>query len=78
MHHFPFYPQSLPPSQLPVLGDDISRESSADQLTELSRYCGNGKLEIDNNLVENARRPTAVGKKNWLFIGHPDAGGLVL
>ena len=28
----------------------------------------------DNNLVENAIRPTAVGKKNWLFIGHPDAG----
>ena len=29
---------------------------------------------IDNNLVENAIRPTAVGKKNWLFIGHPQAG----
>lgn len=29
---------------------------------------------LDNNLVENAIRPTAVGKKNWLFIGHPDAG----
>jgi hypothetical protein len=29
---------------------------------------------IDNNLVENAIRPTAIGKKNWLFIGHPDAG----
>ncbi len=33
-----------------------------------------GRLEIDNNLVENAIRPTALGKKNWLFIGHPDAG----
>ncbi len=41
---------------------------------ELQRYCDNGKIEIDNNLVENAIRPTAVGKKNWLFIGHPDAG----
>jgi len=29
---------------------------------------------IDNNLVENAIRPSAIGKKNWLFIGHPDAG----
>ena len=28
----------------------------------------------DNNLVENAIRPSALGKKNWLFIGHPDAG----
>jgi transposase len=29
---------------------------------------------IDNNLVENAIRPSAIGKKNWLFIGHPEAG----
>jgi len=29
---------------------------------------------IHNNLVENAIRPTAIGKKNWLFIGEPDAG----
>jgi len=28
---------------------------------------------IDNNLVENAIRPSAIGKKNWLFIGHPEA-----
>jgi hypothetical protein len=24
--------------------------------------------------VKNAIRPSAIGKKNWLFIGHPDAG----
>lgn len=29
---------------------------------------------IDNNLVENTIRPSAIGKKNGLFIGHPDAG----
>jgi transposase len=40
----------------------------------LSRYLEDGRLEIDNNLTENAIRPSAVGKKNWLFIGHPDAG----
>lgn len=33
-----------------------------------------GRLEIDNNSVENAIRPSAVGKKNWLFIGARDAG----
>jgi transposase len=37
-------------------------------------YARDGRLAIDNNLVENALRPTAVGKKNWLFIGHPGAG----
>ena len=31
-------------------------------------------VEIDNNLIENAVRPTALGKKNWMFIGHPEAG----
>lgn len=40
----------------------------------LTRYLSDGRLEIDNNLTENAIRPSAVGKKNWLFIGHPDAG----
>ncbi len=29
---------------------------------------------LDSNLVENAIRPSAIGKKNWLFIGHPAAG----
>ena len=41
---------------------------------ELLRFRDDGRLEIDNNLVENAIRPTALGKKNWLFIGHPEAG----
>ena len=33
-----------------------------------------GETELDNNLIENAIRPSAIGKKNFLFIGHPDAG----
>lgn len=40
----------------------------------LTKWIDHGAVEIDNNLVENAIRPSAVGKKNWLFIGHPDAG----
>ena len=38
------------------------------------RYLEYGRYEIDTNLVENAIRPTCIGKKNWLFIGQPDAG----
>ena len=37
-------------------------------------YLGAGRVEIDNNLIENAIRPTAVGKKNFLFIGAAEAG----
>lgn len=40
----------------------------------LTRYADDGRLEIDNNQCENAIRPTAVGKKNFLFVGHPEAG----
>jgi hypothetical protein len=40
----------------------------------LEVYLRDGCIEIDNNLVENAIRPTAVGKKNWLFVGEAGAG----
>jgi transposase len=47
---------------------------SLNEWPALTRYLEDGRLEIDNNLTENAIRPSAVGKKNWLFIGHPEAG----
>jgi transposase len=40
----------------------------------LERFLDHGEVEIDNNLVENAIRPTAIGKKNWLFFGSEEAG----
>jgi transposase len=40
----------------------------------LNRFVEDGTLEIDNNLIENTIRPSALGKKNWLFVGHPEAG----
>jgi transposase len=45
-----------------------------DQWPALERFLTDGRLEIDNNLCENAIRPTAIGKKNWLFIGAAEAG----
>jgi transposase len=62
-------PLVLPKS---LLGEAISY--TLERWTELCRYRQDGAWEIDNNLVENAIRPTAVGKKNFLFIGHPEAG----
>lgn len=44
------------------------------QMPGLVVYLEDGRIEIDNNLVENAIRPTALGKKNWLFIGEAEAG----
>ena len=40
----------------------------------LSAHVRHGQTKLDNNAIENAIRPSAIGKKNWLFIGHPDAG----
>lgn len=33
----------------------------------LTRYLDDGILQIDNNFIENAIRPFAIGRKNWLF-----------
>lgn len=40
----------------------------------LNLYLEDGRLEIDNNLIENGIRPTAVGKKNYLFVGGETTG----
>ena len=40
----------------------------------INRYAANGLFPIDNNPVENAIRPIAIGKKNWLFAGSERAG----
>ena len=40
------------------------------RLPKLSMYVNNGDWLIDNNLVENAIRPLALGRKNYLFCGN--------
>lgn len=60
-----FLPQSL-------LGSAI--DYALGQWQTLKVFLTDGRVEIDNNLVENAIRPTALGKKNWLFMGDADAG----
>ena len=40
----------------------------------LTRYCEDGRLEIDNNAAERALRAVALGRKNWLFAGSDDGG----
>jgi hypothetical protein len=60
-----YLPQSLP-------GQAI--DYALGQWPTLEVFLKDGRIEIDNNLVENAIRPTALGKKNWLFIGDADAG----
>lgn len=62
-------PRYLPQS---ALGKAITY--TLDQWSALETFLRDGRIAIDNNRVENAIRPTAVGKKNWLFIGEAEAG----
>jgi transposase len=57
-----------PPKSL--LGKAFSYTLS--QWHRLIRYVLDGRLQPDNNLVENAVRPFVVGRKNWLFNDQPD------
>jgi transposase len=44
--------------------------------SQLVRYAkpGYGHINIDQNPVESQIRPTKIGAKNWMHIGHPKAG----
>jgi len=38
------------------------------------RYTGDGRIAIDNNVIERLLRPVAVGRKNYLFFGSEHGG----
>ncbi len=59
---------------LPRSGLGLALDYALSNWQPLSVYLDDGRIEIDNNLVENAIRPTAIGKRNWLFIGEAEAG----
>ena len=41
---------------------------------KLTRFLEYPELELSNNLAENSMRPVAIGRKNWVHIGHEHAG----
>jgi hypothetical protein len=58
------YPLVLPESTIgKAIGYSLKRWD------KLSLYTTDARLQIDNNLVENAIRPVAIGRKNYLFAG---------
>jgi transposase len=64
------YPKVLPKSPI---GQAIAY--CLPRWEKLSIYATNGNLNIDNNPVENAIRPVAIGRKNYLFAGSHEAAG---
>ncbi len=63
-----YYPKVLPKGRIATT---LSYTYSIFHL--LSRYHLDGRYKIDNNLAENAIRPLALGRKNYLFCGNHDA-----
>jgi transposase/regulator of replication initiation timing len=64
----------LRPRYLPKSPMGQAIHYALNQWPTLVRFLDHGEVEIDNNRVENAIRPTAIGKKNWLFFGSEEAG----
>jgi transposase len=62
------YVQVLPKS---AIGKALAY--SMERWHKLSLYITDGRLNIDNNPVENSIRPVALGRKNYLFAGSHEA-----
>jgi hypothetical protein len=66
--------QGIPPGYVSPISPVKVSPISPDHTKPLCAHLDHGRTRIDNNLVENAIRPSCIGKKNWLFIGDPRAG----
>jgi transposase len=61
--------QALPSSKL-----GIASTYTLGLWERLTRFLDHPELELSNNLAENSMRPVAMGRKNWIHIGSPEAG----
>ncbi len=62
-------PRALPKS---TLAKAVSYAQN--QWQALRRFTEDGRLAIDNNVAERTLRHQAIGRKNWMFLGSPEAG----
>lgn len=67
-----FRQEVMPASQLGKACDYV-----LNQWEKLCVYGGDGEVEIDNNWCENAMRPVALGRKNWMHLGCQESGPVV-
>ena len=61
--------EELKPATLPSEPLRKAMDYALNQREALYRYLEDGRLKPDNNTAENAIRPLALGRKNWLFAG---------
>jgi transposase len=68
------YLDELSPRALPKSALGKALTYARNQRAALRQYVNDGRLTIDNNLSERTLRPQAIGRKNWEFLGSPEAG----
>jgi transposase len=68
------YLDELAPRILPKSSMAKAMTYVRNQRTALRRYTSDGRLTIDNNVSERTLRLQAIGRKNWEFLGSPEAG----
>lgn len=68
--------EHLKHSELPSSHLSDAARYALNHWRELLRYAkpGYGHVNIDQNPIEGNIRPTKIGAKNWMHIGHPKAG----
>jgi transposase len=66
--------EELKPQTLPSEPLRKAMDYALNQRKALCRYLDDGRLKPDNNTAENAIRPLALGRKNWLFAGSERGG----
>ena len=66
--------RSIRPSVPPKNKLATAIEYTLNQWQYITAYLRHGMAEIDTNGVENKIREIALGKKNWMFIGHKESG----
>ena len=59
---------------LPQSGFGRAIAYACDQWPSIMRYTELAEAQLDNNGVENAIRPVALGRRNWLFAGSESGG----
>ncbi len=63
-----YYPKTLPKGRM-----NKALSYTYSLFHRLSRYHLDGRYQIDNNGIENAIRPLAIGRRNYMFCGNHDA-----
>jgi transposase len=68
------YLDELSPRVLPKSALGKALTYARNQRAALRQYVSDGRLTIDNNVSERTLRLQAIGRKNWEFLGSPEAG----